>query len=81
VVTDPDCIGDGPAHGAQRVLDNADHMGTGIVHNDDTPREHDGTLSLEEGTKVPGGGPQSRYALTVTTLGTKELNESSLVLF
>jgi hypothetical protein len=45
-----------PEHGAQCVLDSACHMGTGVVvqHND-TPCEHAGTLSLDDGTVVLEG--------------------------
>jgi hypothetical protein len=41
-------------HGAQHVLDSADHMGMGIVmQHEETPHGHAGTLSLDGNIKVP----------------------------
>jgi len=42
-----------PAHGQQRVLDSARHVGTGVfVRRDDTSCEHARTLSLGGNTNV-----------------------------
>jgi len=42
-----------PAHGQQRVLDSARHVGTGVfVRHDDTPCEHARTLSVGGSTNL-----------------------------
>jgi hypothetical protein len=57
-------------------------MGTGdIVKHDDTPREHAGTLFPDGGTKVSEGSTVALNFGWSTTLGTKEINECSLVIF
>jgi hypothetical protein len=52
-----------PAHELQRILDNAGHMGTGILmQHDHTPREHARTLSLDGGTKVSADSKVAFFA-------------------
>jgi hypothetical protein len=58
-VTGPYCLGDGPAHGMQRVLDSAGHMGVVIVmKHSDTPHEYakmlscDGSMNISEGSTL-----------------------------
>jgi hypothetical protein len=42
-----------PAHGIQLVLDNAGHMGIGIImQHDITPQKHAGIFSPHSSTKV-----------------------------
>jgi hypothetical protein len=49
-------MGEGPAHEAQHVRDNAGHIGTGIVMDrNDTPHERAVTLSLHGHIKVSDG--------------------------
>jgi hypothetical protein len=50
MVTGPGCMGmvqHCPAHGAQHVLDTADHTGTDIMQHDNTPHVHARTFSLD----------------------------------
>jgi hypothetical protein len=63
-------------HGVQRGQDSVGHMQTGVVmqHND-IPREHAGMIPLDSSL-------HSAMAFgRVTTLSTKELNDSLLLLF